>query len=307
LRELGEGLALKDRKTVELKEEFANSFLEYAEFSSGDEKIDRKLMMNWVEYLARQMESGSFRWEQVNLITCSFEGRVYRMNGQHTCWARINAELPKGTRTPVQWLRYEAQTFDDMRMLYATIDRGKARGMQTVVTSYLSGREEFPDFKKGLLARLAEGLSLWLWENQNVRTLHTGDERAYLLLKDHHKAAVAIGQFFQDSTPKSVKHLYRASCIGAMFGTFSKFPHVAKEFWTAVRDGEMLQKKDPRFTLREYLLTSKVSKTNINAELRVVSSEEAYRACLIAWNAHRQGRQLQMLAPGRLNERPEIK
>jgi hypothetical protein len=92
-----------------------------------------------------------------------------------------------------------------------------------------------------------------------------------------------------------------------MFGTFSKFPHVAKEFWTAVRDGEMLQKKDPRFTLREYLLTSKVSKTNINAELRVVSSEEAYRACLIAWNAHRQGRQLQMLAPGRLNERPEIK
>src|SRR5436190_8943088 len=141
---LGSGLELKSRKTVELTQEFANSFLETAEFTG-----DRPLRTSHVMFLCRQMEAAAFRWEQVNLMTCMWQGREYRMNGQHTCWARVYAELPKGARTPVAVLKYAAEAEQDMRQLYATIDRGAPRNRGNVVVSYLSGRSEFPDYSRG--------------------------------------------------------------------------------------------------------------------------------------------------------------
>lgn len=304
ISQLGEGIRLRKREVVEFTQVFAENFLEYAEFVG-----DRPLQEPHVVFLARQMEGGTFRWEFVNLIVCGLEGVIYRLNGQHCAWARIEANLPRGTRCPVALMHYEAKSEQDMRQLYATIDRGKARNMGNVVVSYLSGRTEFPDYSKALLRTLAEGVALWKWEQSETRALHTGDERSYLLLTDHHKVALNVGQFIRDSDPKDFKHLKRMPVVAAMFATFDKAPDIAKRFWAVVRDGVGVQEKgDPRHALRNYLFqTALAAKAQSSPDVRVVRQEEMLRGCLQAWNAHRAGKQLKTVHPHKLDARPEVR
>jgi hypothetical protein len=301
---LGEGLLLKKRQTVELDEEFANNFMELAEIAG-----DRPLRTTHVIYLARQMEAELFRWEQASLITCICEGREYRMNGQHTCWARIEAKLPKHTRTPIQLLKYEAKSMQDMRQLYATIDRGMPRNMGQVVTSYLAEHPDFPNFNQAILRRLAEGLAQWLWEASELRKLHTGDERAYLLLTTHHKTALAVGSFLRESRKEGGGHLCRGPVIAAMFATFAKAPQIAKDFWTLTRDGVgITSKSHPCYTLRNWLLSAVISNSASPVVTgKSVASNHMLWGCLQAWNAFRADRDLKHISPHKLSQRPEPK
>lgn len=302
---LGGGLKLRSRKTVELTDKFAEQFLEKPVCT-----WDRGLEAVHVTFLSRHMDAGTFRWEQANLITCLLNGQEYRMNGQHTCWARIYADPAKfkahGGRAPVQILHYEAETEDDMRQLYATIDRGKVRHRGQVVVSYLAGREQFDGLGRGLLRKLASGLAFWLWEEPNIRGLHSPDEVSYLLLTDHYKTAIAVGGFLAACNAAAGKHLLRQPVMGAMFATFDKLPQVSKEFWPVVYDGlGVTEKRDLRYMLRNYLMLSSLS--HGKTELKQVSSEEMYRGCLLAWSNWRANKSVNHLQPSRLERRPEVK
>lgn len=311
ISELGEGIVLVNRRTVEFTTDYAANFLEaHAEFWVGDAKVDRKLEESHVIHLAREMLAGNFRWEQVNLVVATVEGRSYRMNGQHTAWSRISADLEgldKKTRCPVQLLRYECATIQDARRLYASLDRGRPRTQGTVVNSHLLGTEEFAGFQGHQLRLLAAGLGVWLWEAQNQRKLHGGDDRAYLLLKDHHKVAIDVGNFIRESKAADFKHLKRAPVVGAMYETFHKAPQIAHEFWLAVRDGIGLgDKQDPRYVLREYLKSGvlAVGGAKASSDQHAVSQEEVYRACVHAWNAFRSQRRLKHLRVALTEDRP---
>jgi hypothetical protein len=285
---LGESLQLKHRKTVELTHEEAVRLLELPEFAG-----DRSLNDNHVIFLQRQMEAGTFRWEQVQLITCRFEGREYRMNGQHTAWARLS--MPKtGLRTPVSMLKYEAQTDHDMRQLYASIDRNKARTNSNVVISYLAGRQEFIQFNKRIIKALAESLAFWKWEIESQRSLHTPDDRAYLMLTDHYQLCTRVGNFLNSSRMAGVKHLFRRPVIAAMYATFDKAPEVSQTFWQSVADGEMLSKDDARLALRNKLLTSSIAGGGkaLSSDMHTTSSEEMFRWCIQSWNYYRQNKVL---------------
>lgn len=324
ITELGTGLKLLKRKNdFELTAENAEKFLRIAEFNLNDEKVDRRLQDDWVIHLAREMIAGTFRWEQVSLATCTLDGHEVRMNGQHTCWARLQAddELRKQDednwkfrkiqppKRYVQWLRYEAATEQDMRQLYATMDRGKPRGRGMVVTSYLSGSDEFPGYSKGNLRMLASGLALWLWETSRERKLHSPDEVSYLMLKDYHKLCLRVGTIIRESRPADFKHMRRGPVIGAMFATIHKAPEKGQEFWRTVRDGTGFEAKDdPRLTLRNYLMLASLAVGQMDGtDSKVVSEEDMHRACLMAWNAWRAERPLKLLKPGSTEGRPEVK
>jgi len=309
---LGEGIVLRNRRAAELTPEFATNFIDtYSEFWVNDEKIDRKLVDNHVTHLAREMLAGNFRWEQVNLVLAELDGRIYRMNGQHTAWARLYANewgLDPKTRCPVQLMRYDTATIQDARRLYASIDRGRPRGHGLVVNSHLLGTEEFSGFKAHQLTLLAQGLGVWLWPASHQRKMHGGDDRAYLLLKDHHKVAKEVGRFIQESKQGDFKHLKRAPSVAAMFETFQKAPQIAREFWESVRDGiGLTDKQDPRYILREYLKESTLTSSQAitkKSDTYAVSQEEVYRACIHAWNAYRGQRRLKHLRIALNEERP---
>jgi hypothetical protein len=246
---MGEGLTLKNRKTVNLTADFAAEFLDYPEFIVNDQKVDRAKSDSHVIYLARAMQGGSFLWEQVNFVLCDLDGNTKptRLNGNHTSWARLVADSegfdPK-INCPIQLMRYKAETIEDMRRLYASLDRGRPRTHGVVIGSYLAGTEDFPDTSTKILRLLAQGLGVWLWPETSVRKLHGGDDRAYLLLKDHHKAALAVAAFLKGSGMREQMHLTRAPVVAAMFETFNKAPQIALEFWKDVRDGLGIQDKD---------------------------------------------------------------
>lgn len=308
---LGEGIVLRNRRTVEFTPEYAANFLEqYAEFWVNDEKVDRKLSEPHVIHLAREMLAGNFRWEQVNLVVAELEGRAYRLNGQHTAWGRLYADeqgYAKDSRCPVQLLRYDVPSIQDARRLYASLDRGRPRGTATVVNSHLLGSEEFPGYKAQHLKLLAEGIGVWLWERATQKKLHQGgDDQAYLLLKDHHKVALTVGTIIKESKAAEFKHMKRAPVIGAMFETCNKAPAIAREFWLSVRDGIGLgDKEDPRWVLREYLKSTSLSKSTLtNGDYKIVSQEEQYRACIHAWNIYRANRRIKHIRVALGEDRP---
>jgi hypothetical protein len=311
ISELGEGITLKSRRTVELDPKYAAAFLDFPEFRVGDVKVDRNLSEGHVIHLAREMLAGNFRWEQVNLCLAELDGRKIRMNGQHTAWARLYADeqgLPPKTRCPVQLMHYECKTEADARRLYASLDRGRARGGATVVNSHLLGTEEYADVPPYVLKLLAAGLGVWLWEQGHVRGLHGGDDRAYLLLKEHHDVARHVADFIKDSKAKEFFHLKRAPVIGAMMATFQKNMKDSMIFWGDVKDGLGLSnKEDPRYILRNWLLRATLSKgSRTSTEAIIVGQEQMYRTCLMYWNAHRKGKVIKALRLDMDGPRPDV-
>jgi hypothetical protein len=309
---IGEGYKLKQRQAVEFTPDFADKFLQFSEFRVGDEKVDRNLQDEHVVRLAREMLGGRFLWEQVNLVTCFCGGIQYRLNGQHTAWARLVAQdegLDPKTRCPVQWLKYEAATIQDMRKLYASLDRGKGRNNNNVVVSWLAGTDEFPGYSKQLLKLLAQGVGVWQWESKHSRKLHQGDERSAMLLTTQNKLALMVGSLLKEAKPSESRHILRAPVVGAMFATFNKAQKDSIEFWQVVRDGLGVgSKSDPRHTLRNWLMTAGLAKSvAANGDNKIVTQEEMYRGCLGAWNAHRAGRDLKQIRLSMTDPRPDIR
>jgi hypothetical protein len=297
------GAVLKSRKTVELTEEFATEFLEIAEFVG-----DRALLDKEVIRLARLMEAGLFRSEIVQLVVCIWQGRKYRMNGQHTAWARLSAKVSKATRWPVQLFVYEAKTEQEMRELYSAMDRNRVRTPAQVTQSYLFGTQEFEGFSRGLLRGLSEGLALWKWPEESVRRLHSVDERSFLMLNEHHKLSKLVGGFLRGVSGKTGKHLWRAATVGAMYATFDKAPQISAEFWQTVHDGiGITAKGDPRLTLRNYLTNTRVQTTTKVPGIKSISAEEMYRGCIRAWNTFRDGGTVQEIRVDMTKPRPGVK
>ncbi len=93
-----------------------------------------------------------------------------------------------------------------------------------------------------------------------------------------------------------------------MFATFHKAPQIAEEFWLAVRDGEKLDKDDPRHVLRTWLLQSNLAKAvYLDSSQKTVTSEEMYRACIYHWNNFRAGRKAKTTRVAMDQDRPEAK
>lgn len=300
--ELGEGLRLVRRTNVELNHDFATDFLNLPEFSS-----DRPLDNGHVVRLLTAMKRGTFLPEQVMLISCTLAttGKEFRMNGQHTCWARL--EMDAKYRCPIQHLRYRAETENDMRRLYASIDRMKARTTGNVVCSYLYDTPEWKAFSKRTLMKLAEALAFWLWDEDHERGKHDGDDRAYLLMTDHYQLGQKVAKFVEESKGTNTQHIRRRPVIAAMMATFSKSTPASIEFWTAVRDGTgMGNKGDPRLVLRNNLVTTSIGVgVGATTDKKSAGSEEVYRWCVFAWNAFRRGDQVKILKAPLNADRPK--
>lgn len=298
---LGDGLKLVKKDIVELDHEFATWILEIKEFCA-----DRPLDNNHVLRLKTAMERGTFMPEQVALITCKCENVEYRMNGQHTAWARL--EMPDKYRCPVSHLRYTAKTENDMRRLYASLDRGKPRDKATVVCSYMYGTEEWAGHSRSICKLLAEGLGFWLWPSGHVRKCRDGDDRAFLLMTEH----MELGHKVAENIPKKMggeeRHIQRASVIAAMFATFQIDADAAADFWMAVRYGTgFADKSDPRLVLRNALMGSNAQRCGSDKSKKVVSSEEMYRWCIHAWNNWRSKKPTKHVRAVLTEERPKAK
>jgi len=252
------------------------------------------------------MKRGTFHPEWVSIITCKLGDKVYRMNGQHTAWARL--DMPPKWPCEVTILEYEASTVEDMRTLYSTIDRGSPRTRANVIDSYLVGTEEFKEAKVQTIRFVPRGFTCWFWPTKNERSKHDGDDVAYLLKTDHYDLTLKICSFLNKYSPREHKHIFRGGVIGAMFATFHKAPQIATDFWSPVADGiGFSQRSDPRLKLRNELMQTAVGYGGgARSDKKKVSQELMFRNCIHAWNAFRENRVLQVLRGNEAGKRTRV-
>ena len=299
---LGDRLKLVQTRKMDFTVEEAHKVLQHEEFPG-----DRTLRNGHVDYLISAMMRGTFHPEWVNLVICKFDGKTYRMNGQHTAWARIY--MDKGYSCPVTMLEYTAKSMEDMRILYSSIDRSSPRSKGDVIKSYLAGTPEFEGVKAQTLRVAPQGFAVWFWKSKHERNQHDGDDIAFLIKTEHYDLTMKVCGFMDRHSTRDCKHILRAAVVGAMFATFNKAPQIAMEFWGPVANGTGIEKTgDPRLKLRNELIRVAVDVgTGSQSDKKKVSQEYMFRQCVGAWNAYREGRSLQLLKAIEKGNRTPVK
>ena len=307
---LGKGLTLDSERKVDLTNDLATKVLELVQVP-----YERKLRDTHVAYLINCMKRETFRPEMVRLTSCICEeavheqpkGTEFRMNGQHTCWAMI--EMPNDYKCPGKIIlaKYIAKTAQDMRLLYASIDRIAPRTRANVITAHLADTAQFKGLPLTVIEYLSQGYSFYKWPLINDRRKHDGDDTAYLMQSKDANLVNTVCAYLTTFSITNLGWLRRSPVIAAMFTTFDKAVKASGEFWDCVREGTgFIDKNDPRLRLRNALMTSRITKGQKQVTKRA-SEEEMFRWCISAWNAWRRGDTLTALRAVMNADRPKAK
>jgi len=284
-------------ETVHFTKDVAECIRNMPEFSG-----ERPLRENHAIHLATEMEEGNFLWQEAGIAVakCSWDGQTRRVNGNHTCEARLYLD---GKSPDIKITTYRARTEEEFRRLYSKFDRNAVRTAGHITNVRLIDTEQFAGYKKTVLSKLSEGYKSWTKESNP-------DIVADKLLYDHYSvAARVVPHVDRIVNGTNYNYLKRAPVVGAMFETFSKVLNDSEKFWEAVISGLGFESNyDPAKVLREWLQTHtlKNSYTHNNAS-KTISSEQVYRACILAFNRFRAGKQLQILKPTQTKRRPRAK
>jgi hypothetical protein len=268
--------------------ELATKFIEMENFVG-----ERKLNDRHVDFLLEEAKNGRFLGDITALAscTCGWDGKVRRLNGQHTSWMRTS--MPKDWCPTVHVLHYKADREEDFRSLYGSFDRILVRSNKHVVVSGFYGTEEFKEISAGNLGRLAAGLRLWTCESS--RDTRPIDRVMELMKGKHYKLVIEVSQFLNGISPSSATHMYcRAPVTAAMFATFDKSVSDSLKFWEMVRDGGG-STTHPAQVLMKYLIKTNIRSEPGNRNYSAVPREDMFRICISAWNSFRRGDQIKML------------
>lgn len=266
---------------------------------------ERGLSQTHCDFLAREMKNGTFIPEDVRLVVCDCleDGKTYRINGQHTCYARVEY-MPKDWQPWVRLLTFRVDTQEQLRELYSRYDRGRSRTTGNVIVARTFRTDEFPEMSSRSLKQMANGLRMFLWLEKEHRN-HPIDEVADLMLTQYTDQVRKVNDIIGVRNKYS-SHLSRSSVIAALFATVEKSHRGSIEFWTAVRDGEGLTKRSPQLALRDYLQSSSVSYGRGAGRRVTVSREAMYRACIYAWNKWRMNREMSYIRTTDQGDRPKV-
>lgn len=302
IKSLGSGLEMMSEEKRMLDVSLTSEILDASEKFVAD----RPLRQSHVDHLLREMRRGTFIESLVTLILCELDGAVYRMNGQHTCWATIYFAEESNDLYEVKLQRWKAKSEHDLRRLYASIDRGAPRTKANVIQSYLVGTDGFARFSNRQIQEVSSGFSLWHWETAHERNMYGGEDIAHLMQTQFLELCTRVGGIYCQWSHRDQQYMMRAPVIAAMFATFQKVPRIAEEFWGVVSTGVGIQSEnDPRHRLRNHLMVFTVG--NNSPGKKSQSAEEMYRVCLSAWNAFRDQKEVKFFKPSVMVKRPKAK
>lgn len=260
-----------------LTKPLAFEFLELDTFP-GERQVNER----HVQALFNQWAAGRFIWEHVIISTAKWAKNVYRINGQHTCWMRVN--VPRDIKPEVRLIEYEVPDEEHLRALYCVFDRAKSRTPQHIIKASLVGTTTAAELWPSTLGTMAAGFKMWQWQKDDERLVEASDivtlvEGPFNNL--FRVVGVAWQELYDQWSP-----IRRAAVIGAMFATFEVSAKASLEFWHGVGTGLNLpDKSDARYQLRRWLDTH----TQSFKAQKPVSNEETYRVCINAWNRWRKG------------------
>lgn len=281
---------------INLSLDRAYQFLELATFNG-----ERPVSETHVQFLFDEWTAGRFMWHHILLASAELDGKIYRINGQHTCWMRVS--IPK-TFEPVKCvcrdMVYKVENEQQLRTLYSTFDRGKHRSVGHVSRVLLTDTEAARDLPSHVITKLVAGFKVF-WTEDHNKLAEKGlnvNEIVGIISKNYSSLFNVVGHWFRshyDMGGLSGMWLRRAGVLGAMLATFQKSVEAASEFWGPCVEGVGLDTRDdPRFQLREFMMTHSNNNT-LSSTKTVVSTEDTYRVCINAWNKWRRKEKSQFL------------
>lgn len=287
------GLHLASDRKVQFDHHLAEKII-----GAKDMPGERPLRPRHVSYLMNAMMRGTFRQELVAFMTCKQGKDEWRVNGQHTAMARLEMPAKWKDQDLVRVMVYEANSFDAVRELYASVDRGATRTRANVIQSYLQGTDQFDGVATRLVKLVSEGLAVWLWEGYHERSKHDADEVAWLMQHTHKTLVDVVTAFaLEEPALQSCEWLRRAPVVAAMFETFSKVVQPSDEFWTSIKTGVGFNSAyDPRLRLRNSLQEFKMTAASTaRSKGKGVDGETLYRWCINCFNVWRKGENLKQV------------
>lgn len=278
-------------KVVVLDDEKASSYIELPVF-----KGERDITDSHVQRLFDEMSKGHFNPLLVILSSCEFQGVTYKINGQHTCWAKYYCS---GYEPQVREIKYRVETEEDLRQLYATYDRGMGRSDSHLTMVELANNPHLREIPNSVIKLVTSGMKYWSFPTTAARRRCSPQDVASLATDKHLNLFLAICSFVRDNieSSKDAQFARRVAVIAAMFETFNKAQGPSADFWLPVLNGIGLDsKEDPRYQLRSFLLEVRV-KSSSSRGVRSVSDEEMYNHCVPAFNKWRRGEKIKAIRP----------
>lgn len=261
----------------------AYAFLELQSFEG-----ERPVRERHVQFLYDEWAAGRFLWHNVQLASALLDGVEYRINGQHTCWMRVNIppnKEPVDTRGCTM-RRYRVPTAEDLRQLYSAFDRGAPRTTGHISKVLLLDTDAAEGIPGSYLTRLVAGFRIFFAEDWHTANANPNDLTG-LISKSYPALFQAVGHFvrtYWDDAPIC----RRAAILAAMFATFEKNVKASIEFWTPVWTNVGHESKnDARWRLRQFIDSRKQTTTGLGND--TIGAEDMFRCCILAYNHWRAG------------------
>lgn len=221
-----------------------------------------------------------------NWATVEYEKVKYRMNGQHSSQAILEASDFLPEKVSIHLDHYEADDAMGMATLFRQFDaRFSGRSKQDVAGAY----QGLVDALKGVDRRTAklsiEGIG---WYRRSIEGLPTpsGDDLYQeFMVEAYHSFLRWSDKVLSLKTPE----LKRVPVVGAMYATFITSESGSQEFWSHVAKSDLADDSDPRAVLSTELVRFKEGKDQSPAPA------EYYAKCIKAWNAYRAGEKIRSL------------
>lgn len=271
---------------INLSKAQAFDFLEMETFIG-----ERPVSETHVQFLFDEWAGGRFLWHHVLLASAELEGKVYRINGQHTCWMRVNIPDDKPVKAECRKVCYRVDTEEQLRTIYSTFDRNKARTVGHISRVLLTDTSAGRDLPGHIISKVVGGFKVFWsedWKHLSRDGMNT-NEIIGLIQKRYDSLFNVVGHFIKMHYPDHV-FVRRAAVIAAMFSTSEKSVAASVEFWTPVCDWiNLTEKGDPRYQLRQMLTNHTVVMTG------GIGTEDMYRMCINAWNKWRKKESIAVL------------
>ena len=260
-------------ESLPLTREIAEDF-----FTMPHYKTERPVRPIRMSQLADRLESGLFfspRW-----ATAVFNGRVYRMNGQHSSklLSECNGSFPAGMKVIVD--RFQCDTDVDMAELFEQFDaRASSRTGGEIINAHGRVHDELDQVSTTVISIAVRGIAYAVCPSGRTVV----EDQARLI----HKNTRFI--FFAEPLLTSGV-LKRAGVVAAMYNTWRKDPTDAKRFWEMVHFETGATPSCPTRVLAKFLLTTTAVGNGASNESKKWDKRAFYVKCITAWNAWRSGK-----------------
>jgi len=239
----------------------------------------RKLRPHRVNELVSEIESGHFLTGDIAFAILAYDGnRKIMVNGQHQC----NAVIKTGSSISVVYQEYICATPQELADLYARFDKTPPRSLGDILTPEAAALGV--EWKRAVIRLVVSAASL-IARGEAI-SFHEGKLEKVAYLSQHLKQGAFVDFIIKDGV--SSFHLQRAPVVQAMMLTWDKDKIHARTFWEDVRDGVGLSQGNPALVLRNYLMSTGLTKSR-TVKTDIATTREMYVKCIHAWNAARKG------------------